>query len=297
MTCLLLAGGSGFIGGALRRHWREHGLTVRRLVRGVPRAEDEFAWDPAHGHLDDNALTGCTAVVNLAGENIGGGRWSAARKAALCASRLDTTALLARTIAAGPWRPEVWINASAVGFYGGTGDRLVDEAAPPGRGFLAELCAAWEAATQPAEAAGVRVVHLRLGVVLDRSGGLLQRLVPVYRAGLGGRLGDGRQWQSWVALPDVVGAVECARTERQCTGALNVVAPEPVRQADFATALATALGRRARLPTPGWVVRATLGEMGRELLLAGQRVDPAGLRRCGYRFRVPDLAAALAGTG
>lgn len=271
---IALAGGSGLVGEALRRHWAQAGHEVVRLVRRSPVAPDEVAWDPERGRIDAAGLAGCDALVNLAGENIAAGRWTGRRRRAIRESRVWSTALLAATLADSAWRPRVWINASAIGYYGDAGERELDEAAPQGAGFLASVCGEWEAATRPAEAAGVRVVRLRLGMVLDPAGGALARLLPVFRAGVGGPLGDGRSWTSWVSLRAVCRIVDAAMGDDGVIGAVNAVAPRPVRKAEFAAALGRVLGRPAVLRVPAWAVRLGLGQMGRELLLASQRVRP-----------------------
>ncbi|HLP07084.1 MAG TPA: TIGR01777 family oxidoreductase [Opitutaceae bacterium] len=294
---IALAGGSGFVGSALRRRWAAAGFEVVQLVRRPARGEGEAEWAPESGRIDLAKLRGCDALVNLAGENIAGGRWTAVRQHRIRDSRVATTRLLAGTLAAGDWRPRVWINASAVGFYGDGGDRWLDESAPPGTGFLASVCEDWEAATRPAEAAGVRIVRLRLGAVLDRSGGMLARLLPVFRAGLGGPIGGGHAWLSWISLRDLAAVVDECLTDSSLAGAVNAVAPEPVRNAEFVAALGRALRRPAVLPLPAWVVRAVFGEMGRELLLAGQRVRPAVLLRGGQVFADPTIGAALGRLG
>lgn len=294
---VLLAGGSGFVGRALRRQWACAGVPVVRLVRRTPRAADEVEWAPGRGRIDRRGLDGCDVLVNLAGENIAAGRWTRARKARLRASRVDTTRLLAETVAAGPWRPRVWINASAVGYYGDGGETGLTEQSPRGCGFLASLCGEWEAATLPAAAVGVRVVRLRLGAVLAAGGGMLARLRPLYRLGLGGPIGDGLGWLSWIALEDLCRVVDFAATTPRLDGAVNAVSPEPVRNRDFARALGRACGRPAVLPVPGWAVRLLLGGLGRELLLASQRVRPAVLQSRGFRFLRTDLGATLGGAG
>jgi uncharacterized protein (TIGR01777 family) len=291
---IVLAGGSGFVGGALRRRWANAGIEVVQLVRRTPREPGEVAWAPETRRIDSVPLRECDALVNLAGENIAGGRWTSARKWRIRESRIATTRLFAETIVSGAWRPRVWINASAVGFYGDGGERVLDETVPQGSGFLASVCGEWEAATRPAEAVGVRVVRLRLGAVLDPSGGMLARLLPVFRAGLGGPVGSGRMWMSWIGLADFCDVVERCLHDERLGGAVNAVAPEPVRNAEFAVALGRALRRPAVLPVPPWAVRLAFGEMGRELLLAGQRVRPARLLAGGHVYRDAAVSSVLA---
>ncbi|MFT3829159.1 MAG: TIGR01777 family oxidoreductase [Opitutaceae bacterium] len=297
MMRIALAGGSGFVGSALRRRWAMAGCEVIQLVRRPAQGEDEAEWSPEEGRIDVGKLRRCDALVNLAGENIAGGRWTTVRKKRIRESRLATTRLLADALVAGAWRPRVWINASAVGFYGDGGERVLDESAPPGNGFLASVCTGWEAATQPAEAAGVRVVRLRLGAVLDPSGGMLERLLPVFRAGLGGPIGGGRAWLSWISLRDLGAVVDAGLTDSALAGPVNAVAPEPVRNAELAAALGRELRRPAVLPVPAWLVRMAFGEMGRELLLASQRVRPAALVRRGQVFADATIGAALGRVG
>lgn len=290
---IALAGGSGFVGAELRRQWAKAGIEVVRLVRRRAEAADEAEWDPQAGRLDGAPLAGCDALVNLAGENIAAGRWTAERRKRICESRVGTTGLFASAIAHGTWKPRVWINASATGFYGDTGEREVDETSPQGAGFLASVCREWEAATRPAEKAGVRVVHLRLGVVLDPAGGALAKLLPVFRAGLGGPLGDGRSWMSWIALDELCAVVDAALGDGRLAGPVNAVSPEPVRNVEFASALGRVLRRPTLLRTPAWAVRLLFGAMGRETLLASQRVVPRVLLQSGYAFRRGGLPAAL----
>lgn len=295
MRCVALAGGSGFVGEGLRRHWARQGVEVVRLVRRAAAGPAEVEWDPEGGRLDTARLARCDSLVNLAGENIAAGRWTDARQARIRGSRVGTTALLAAAIEAGAWRPGVWINASAVGFYGDGGEREFDERSPQGAGFLASVCGDWEAATRPALAVGVRVVCLRLGVVLDPAGGMLARLAPVFRAGLGGPLGEGRAWMSWLTLDELCRAVDFIRAHETIVGPVNATRPDPVRNADFTAALAAALGRPALVRTPAWLVRAVFGQMGREVLLAGQRAMPGVLAGHGFEF-APGTVATVLGT-
>jgi uncharacterized protein len=285
-----IAGASGFLGQALTARLQHGGHAVlpisRRAAPGVVR------WDPAHGALDPAALTGVTAIVNLAGANIARGRWTAARKRELVASRLDATSLLVRTIHAMAHPPDVLVSVSGINYYGDRGDELLDEHAPPGHDFLAELCVEWEAAAEPARQAGVRVVLPRIGVVLDATEGALGRLLPFFRAGLGGRLGDGRQWMSWIAIDDVVGAVLHV-LEHPIDGPVNVVGPSAVRNREFTATLAEVLRRPAVIPVPALPLRLAFGEIVDAVLLAGQRVQPAALLATGYAFEFAALAPAL----
>ena len=291
----VVAGASGLIGSALVGHLRRRGCDVLRLVRRPlePDEPDAATWDPAGGCLDPQALAGADVVVNLCGASIAAGRWTPARKQQIRESRVGPTRLLAETLAAMDHPPGVLLNASAIGYYGDRGEELVDERSPPGEGFLCEVCQAWEAACEPASRAGLRVVNLRIGVVLARSGGMLARLLPIYRMGLGGRVGSGRQWISWIALDVVVWAIQFLAERRDLHGPVNLVSPNPARQAEFARTLAGVLRRPALLPTPAWAVELLAGEMGRRLALESTRVAPGVLERAGFRFAYPTLEPAL----
>ncbi len=291
---IVVAGASGLIGSALVAHWRQRGHDVRRLVRRAVGAADEFAWDPAAGKLDVRALVGAQAIVNLAGENVAGGRWTAQRREQILRSRTDATRTIVAALSGMEVRPAVLINASAVGFYGERGDEVVNEASAMGQGFLPEVVWAWETHADGAAKLGVRVVKLRLGVVLARGGGALEKMLPAFRAGVGGRLGSGRQWMSWVALEDVIGAIEHALADATVSGPVNVVAPEPVTNAEFTRELGRVLRRPTVLPVPALALRVLFGRgLADEALLGSTRVDPEVLRRTGYRFRFPELGAAL----
>jgi uncharacterized protein (TIGR01777 family) len=291
---IAVSGSGGLVGGALVRSLAAVGHHVVRLVRDASRVgPDAVIWDPASGRVDGKCLEGLDAVVHLAGENIAAGRWTAARKARIRGSRVEGTRLVAGALAELARPPGVLVNASAVGYYGNRGDETVDEESRPGTGFLAETCVAWEAATAAAARAGVRVVRLRIGVVLSTRGGALARMLPAYRWGLGGPVGDGRQWVSWVTLEDLVRSIRHALRNDGLDGPVNAVAPQPARSAEFARALGRVLGRPARLPLPGWAVRGLLGEMGEALLLGGARVLPTRLGEAGFEFRHAELDAAL----
>jgi uncharacterized protein (TIGR01777 family) len=287
---------SGLIGTALAADLSADGAEVVRLVRRQARSDAEIGWDPqaADGGLDPASLSGMDAVVHLSGAPIAGGRWTKARKAVLRSSRIASTTALASAMAAADPRPGVLLCASAIGYYGQTGDRAVDESAPPGSGFLAELVRDWEAAAEPARAAGIRVASFRSGVVLAPSGGMLGRLLPPFRLGLGARVGSGRQYLSWISLTDEVSAIRFLLASGDATGPFNLTAPEPVTNTDFTSALGRALGRPAVLALPAGLLNAALGEVAGELL-GSARVLPARLQQAGFRFAHPDIATALGG--
>jgi uncharacterized protein len=289
---IVIAGSSGFIGTAVVDRLRSAGHDVVRLVRRDSDQPDEVPWRPMVEPLDPSVVDGADAAINLAGAGVGDHRWNDAYKALLRASRLSSTEALATAIAGAAAPPRVLLNGSAIGFYGDTGDTEVDESAPPGDGFFPDLCEEWEAATGPAEAAGIRVAHLRTGLVLGPNGGLLRPLARPFRFGVGGRLGDGRQWFSWVSLADVLAAIEFLLAADEVTGAVNVVGPAPVRNTEFTRTLASVLHRPALFPVPAFALRVVLGEFAVEVLRS-QRVLPAVLTGAGYRFTHPDLATAL----
>lgn len=288
---VLVAGSSGLIGTALVAALREAGHEVSRLVRRAPGGPDEVRWDPAAGQLPADALDGVDAVVNLCGVGVGDKRWSGSYKQAIRDSRLEPTTLLAGALAARG--TGVLVNASAVGYYGDTGTREVDESSPVGGGFLARVCADWEQATAPAAAAGVRVVTLRTGLVLSRHGGLMGKLRPLYKLALGGRLGSGKQYYPWISLTDEVGAIVHAVTHDDVRGPLNLTGPAPVTNAEFNRATAAAFGRPAPWVVPGFAMKAVLGEFAEEGVLAGQRAVPRALETSGYTFTHRTLGEAL----
>ncbi len=290
---IVIAGASGLVGRAVDAALRAEGNEVVRLVRGAPAGEGEVAWNPAARELDASRIEGVDAIINLAGENIAGGRWTAARREKILRSRVDATATLVGAMMKLTRRPAVFVSASAVGFYGERGEEELTEASGIGQGFLSEVCLAWETHAQGAARAGVRTVVLRLGVVLAREGGALAKMRPLFRLGLGGRMGGGRQWMSWVGLDDVVGVIEHALSDERCRGPVNVVAPEPVRNAEFVATLARVLRRPAVLPVPEGLLRLALGRMAEETLLASTRVRPRGLQETGYAFRRPTLEGTL----
>jgi uncharacterized protein (TIGR01777 family) len=292
-----VTGASGLIGGALVRRLQAEGHQVLRLTRSRPSGPDQARWDPAAGQLDRDALAKADAVVHLAGKNIGGQlRWTARTKRELVASRVQGTGLVARTmaeLARGPGGPRVLVSASGAHYYGDRGDELLTEASGPGGGFLAGLVREWEAAAEPARAAGLRVVHLRTGPVQDAAGAGLPRQALMFRFGLGGRFGSGRQWLSWISLDDIAGAYLHALTRDDLDGPVNAAAPNPVTNAEFTATLARVLGRPAFLHVPAFAPKLVLGEFAEEMLFASIRLRPARLLETGYRFRFPDLEPAL----
>jgi uncharacterized protein (TIGR01777 family) len=250
-------------------------------------------WDPAGERIDASRLDGVDAVIHLAGENVAGGRWTPGRKTRIRDSRVQGTRLLAESLARLAHPPRVFISASATGYYGSRGSEILREDSGPGAGFLADVCRAWEAAADPARRAGVRVVHTRFGIVLSARGGVLSRVLPVFRAGFGGPLGTGRQYVSWIAIDDLVAAMLHVLATDAVSGPLNVVAPHPVTNAQFTAALGRALSRPAMLPVPAAVLRFVFGEMADDTLLASQRVEPARLLGSGFAFGFPEIDTAF----
>jgi uncharacterized protein (TIGR01777 family) len=291
---VVITGTTGLIGTALTASLERDGIEVTRLVRRPPASATEVRWDPQAraGSLDPAVLTGADSVIHLSGAPIAGGRWTDARKKELRDSRIASTQALVEAMTAAPSPPPAFLCGSAVGWYGETGAREVDESAPAGSGFLAELVRDWEAAAAPATAAGVRVVNLRSGVVMSRQRGMLGPLVPLFKLGLGARLGPGDQYLSWIALTDHVRATRFLLEHEDVTGPVNLTAPTPVTNDEFTAALAKALGRPALLRVPGPLLRTALGELSTELL-GSARVRPAKLTRAGFSFTYPGISAAL----
>jgi uncharacterized protein (TIGR01777 family) len=287
---ILLSGASGLIGSALAPALEGAGHAVIRLVRRTP-AANEIRWDAATG-IQTGALAGFDAVVHLAGESIAG-RWTAEKKARIRDSRVQGTSRLAAALAGTAPQPGVMVCASAIGIYGDRGDEILREESAHRSDFLAQVAQQWEAATEPAARAGIRVVPLRFGVVLSRSGGALARMLPPFRMGAGGRIGSGRQWMSWITLDDVVGVIQHVLATDSLRGPVNTVAPAPVTNAEFTRALGQALHRPTIFPLPAFLVRLLFGEMGEALLLGSQRVDCGKLLASGFRFRHPELKSAL----
>ena len=288
-----VTGAGGLVGSALVSSLRASGHRVIPLVRRAPRAgEDALGWDPSSGSITP-AAPALDAVIHLAGESIMGLRWTAAKKQRIRESRTTATRLLVQTLVRLPKPPAVLISASAIGYYGTRGDEVLTEDSRPGTGFLADVAREWEAASAAAIAHGVRVVNPRIGVVLSTRGGALAKMLTPFRLGVGGAVGDGTQWMSWIALEDVVGAIQHALATEALRGPVNAVAPGPVTNADFTRTLGRVLRRPALVPLPAFAARLAMGEMADALLLASQRVVPARLQASGYAFRRPSLEDAL----
>ena len=289
---VLISGATGLIGSALIPELEAGAHRVTRLTRS-PRSDGAVGWNPDTGEIDASQLEGHDAVVHLAGESIAEGRWTPRKKARILDSRRRGTRLLAKTLAELPTPPKVMVSASAVGYYGDRGNELLREDSRPGSDFLAEVCQAWEAAADPARQAGIRVVHPRFGIVLSPKGGALGRTLPIFKLGGGGRIGSGRQWWSWVALDDVVGAILHALTNDSVEGPVNVGSPNPLTNSEYTRVLGKVLNRPTIFPFPAPAARLALGEVADALLLASQRMQPARLKETGYEFRYPELEGAL----
>jgi uncharacterized protein (TIGR01777 family) len=289
---VLVSGVSGPIGTALLPSLNASGYEVTRLVRGPANGEGQISWDPAKP-LAPESVSGFAAVIHLAGESIVG-RWTEAKKKRIRESRVGPTRNLAQSLAKAKDRPRVFVTASAIGYYGNRGDEALRESSAPGKGFLADVCRDWEAASQPAADAGIRSVQLRTGLVLSPDGGALQKMLLPFRLGIGGNIGNGRQWWSWIDIQDWVGALHHILKTDLLQGAVNVVAPRPVTNAEFTKTLASVLSRPAIFPMPAFAARLAFSQMADELLLASQRVEPAKLISSGYPFHYSDLRRALA---
>jgi uncharacterized protein len=289
-----VTGSHGFVGSALVPALIRAGHRVIRLVRGPPEGAAELGWDPEARTIDAAGLEGIGGVVHLAGAGIGEKRWTDARKRLILESRTKGTTLLARTLAGLSRPPSVLVSASAVGYYGDRGDEPLDEQSAPGNDFVAGLCVQWEAATAPAADAGIRVARTRSGIILGRDGGVLPRMLFPFRLGLGGRMGSGRQYMSWISIDDEVGAILYALTQERVAGPVNLTGPRPVRNAEFTKTLGRVLHRPTVIPTPLLPLRARYGtELVRHLLVEGQRVFPNQLEQTGYEFAHPTLEEAL----
>lgn len=289
---VLISGASGFLGSALGERLTAAGRRVKVLSRTARPGQDALTWDPAAGRLDGAALAGVDAVVHLAGASVAG-RWTRARRQAIRASRVEGTQLLSRAIAELATPPRVLVCASGINVYGDGGDGVLTEGSPLGTGFLAGVCREWEGAADAAREAGIRVVHLRLGLVLGPHGGALPRMLAPFRLGLGGVMGSGRQYMSWITRDDVLAIVERVLEDETLVGPVNAVSPQPVTNREFTRTLARVLGRPAVIPVPALLLRVLLGQAADELLLASLRVHPAVLQRCGHRCADGELEGAL----
>jgi uncharacterized protein (TIGR01777 family) len=289
---IAITGSSGMIGSALVRSLVADGHAVRRLVRRAPRAGDEVAWNPERNEIDANGLSGVDAVVNLAGENIAQ-RWTRESMGRIRESRVQATSLVAATMATLSPRPRVLVSGSAVGYYGERGDEVLDETSRVGDDFLASVCKDWEAATAPAHDAGIRVAISRTGIVLDRRGGALAKMLTPFRLGVGGHLGNGRQWMSWIAIADMVRALRFLVEHEGAVGPFDLTAPNPVDNAEFTRVLASVLHRPAIFPVPQLALELLYGPMAKGAALASQRALPRQLLASGFDFVLPDLREAL----
>jgi len=288
---ILVSGSSGLIGAALLPALRTSGYEITRLVRGTASGNERIAWDPARP-LAPESVSGFDTVVHLAGESIVG-RWTEAKKRRILQSRVQGTRNLAEALAAVPQRPRLLISASAIGYYGDRGNEVLNEESAPGAGFLPDVCREWEAATGAAVDAGIRTVQMRTGVVLSAAGGALRKMLPPFKMGVGGRIGDGQQWMSWIDVQDMVGAIHHILKSDLLQGPVNMVAPKPVTNAEFTATLASVLSRPAIFPMPAFVVKLAFGEMGETVLLGSQRVEPGQLVMRSYPFRFSCLRASL----
>ncbi len=289
---IAITGASGLVGTQLTAFLRDRDHEVIPVVRRTP-SENEIRWDPAAGEIEGEKFEGVDAVVNLAGENIAEGRWNAAKKQRIRDSRVNSTQLLAETLASLSQPPGVLVNASAIGYYGDRSDEALDEDSPPGDDFLANVCHEWETATSAAHATGIRVVKLRIGVVLSPDGGALKKMLLPFRLGAGGRVGSGRQYWSWVSIDDLVGIIHHALTNDSLVGAVNAVSPQSVTNLEFTKTLGRVLRRPTIFPMPAIAAKLALGEMAEALLLASARVVPRRLQQTNYEFRHADLESAL----
>lgn len=289
---IAVAGASGLVGSALVPELESEGHQIIRLVRNFPKA-GEIEWHPNQDEIDPATLDGFDAVINLAGESIAEGRWTEEKKKRIRDSRVNGTHLLSEAMAKLARRPRVFLCASATGIYGDRGDEILDEHSESGGGFLAGVCREWEKAAEPAVKAGVRVVNLRFGPILARDGGMLEKMLTPFKMGLGGKVGTGKQYISWVAIEDAIGAVKLALNDESIRGSLNIVSPHPVTNERFTRTLGEALSRPTVMAMPAFAARLAFGEMADEMLLVSQRVTPKKLQTAGFKFRYPELEAAL----
>lgn len=289
---IAVTGASGLIGSALVPHLRAVGHEVQRVVRRTATAPDEISWDPAKGTIDLAALNGVDGVVHLAGAGVGDHRWSDSYKREILDSRVDSTNTIVRAMQQVEHRPRVLVSASAIGWYGDTGDRIVDETAPAGTGFLADVVRAWEGASQVAIESGIRVVNPRTGLVVAKSGGAWARMFPLFKLGLGGKLGNGKQYWSWISLRDEVCALQFLLEQEHLSGAVNLTGPKPVTNAEVTKVMGQVLGRPTLLPAPQFALKAALGEFSTEVL-GSARVVPAVLEQAQFRFQDPTIESAI----
>jgi uncharacterized protein len=293
---ILISGASGLVGTALIKSLELNGAgshEIFRLVRHAPNSKSEIEWSPDRYSIALARLEGFDAVVHLAGESIAEGRWTDEKKKRIRESRVKGTRLLGDALANLSSPPKTLINASAIGYYGNRGDEMLTEESAPGNDFLADVCVEWEKATTLASEKGIRVVNTRFGIILDAKGGALAKMLPPFRMGVGGRIGSGKQWMSWIALDDVIGGIEFVLANEALRGPINFVAPNPVTNAEFTKTLGKALSRPTIFPIPAFGVRLAFGEMADALLLSSQRVEPARLKDAHYKFRYEELEQAL----
>lgn len=290
---VVITGSTGLVGSALVEQLRDAGWTVLRAVRRPASDASEVSWDPKNDAIEQEKVEGVDAVVHLAGENISGHRWTDSFKQRILHSRTKGTLLVSEALAKLENPPRVFCCASAIGYYGDRGDELLVEDSPPGDDFLAKVCQQWEAACQPARDAGIRVVNTRIGVILSPDGGALKTMLTPFKLGAGGVLGSGRQYMSWVALDDVISAIQCALDRPQLSGPVNLTSPNPVTNREFTKTLGSVLSRPTIVPMPAFGARLAFGEMADALLLASTRVEPRELQSAGFEFRFPQLENAL----
>jgi len=291
---ILITGSHGLVGKALISELTKGGHEIFSLVRHASGGASEIEWHPNQGSIDSERVSSFDVVVHLAGESIASGRWTDEKKRKIRESRVMGTTLLSQSLARSAKPPAVFISASAIGYYGNRGDELLDEKSAPGNDFLAEVCVAWERATGEAEARGVRTVHARFGIILDQEGGALAKMLTPFRMGVGGRIGDGKQWMSWIALGDVIQGLKLVIEHNSITGPVNFVAPNPVTNSEFTKSLGEAVSRPTLFPIPSFAARLAFGEMADALLLSSAKVEPKRLQESGYRFEFENLQPALA---
>jgi len=290
---ILISGSHGLVGNALSSELTKDGHQIVSLVRHKSGSLSEIEWHPNQGSIESEHVSGFDAVIHLAGESIASGRWTDEKKQKIRDSRVKGTTLLSEALARSSKPPETFISASAIGYYGNRGDELLNERSTAGDDFLAEVCTAWETATVEAEASGIRTVHARFGIILDQNGGALSKMLTPFRMGVGGKIGDGKQWMSWIALADVIRGLKFVIENNSITGPVNFVAPNPVTNGEFTKTLGDVLGRPTLFPMPSFVARLAFGEMADALLLSSAKVEPKRLQDGGYRFEFEKLQPAF----